>query len=188
MPSLQGYLWRPRTPAILRKREREVPRKLQRKICPMRSGEQSSQSESSEHESGSDLADTKIRDACSAQETPHWLVHRATKTTARRFAGSTSGVGRVRWQLSKMRRIRPSARRNYFDISGSTRTRMNHTVTLPGCEFDEALWTAYRRRDKVAVTRQLLNRFVAEVVSARQTASHGISRRARVLFQHQGLN
>jgi hypothetical protein len=47
---------------------------------------------------------------------------------------------------------------------------MNASITFPDCEFDEALWAAYRRRDKVAVTERLLRRVVAAVTQSRLPA------------------
>jgi hypothetical protein len=38
---------------------------------------------------------------------------------------------------------------------------MNATVTFLDCEFDESLWAAYHRHDKVAVTEKLLGHVAA---------------------------
>ena len=40
-------------------------------------------------------------------------------------------------------------------------------MRFPNCEFDEALWAAYRRHDKVAVTEKLLGRFAAGLTQSR---------------------
>jgi hypothetical protein len=48
------------------------------------------------------------------------------------------------------------------------------------CEIDEALWTAYRRYDKSAVTKQLLRRYLT-TVTAVACCSHGpTGRRPRI--------
>jgi len=47
---------------------------------------------------------------------------------------------------------------------------MNATMTFPDYEFDEALWAAYRRRDKVAVTEKLLGHVLAAVTQSRLPA------------------
>jgi hypothetical protein len=44
---------------------------------------------------------------------------------------------------------------------------MNSAMRFPDCEFDEALWAAYRRHDKVAVTEKLLGRLAAGLTQSR---------------------
>lgn len=68
---------------------------------------------------------------------------------------------------------------------------MNAAMRFPDCEFDEALWAAYRRHDKVAVTEKLLGRFAAELTQSRlparllgRTQFANTSRRARANSRH----
>jgi hypothetical protein len=44
---------------------------------------------------------------------------------------------------------------------------MNAAMRFPDCEFGEALWAAYRRHDKVAVTEKLLGRFASGLTQSR---------------------
>jgi hypothetical protein len=136
----------------------------------MRRSDLFNQSKHSDHESAIVLASSKIPNARARRRIPDSLVRGLTETTSQRSAGSTSGVDRFKRQLPKMRRIRSPARKNYFHFSRSTSTRMNASMTFPDCEFDEALWAAYRRRDKVAVTEKLLGHVVAAVTQSRLSA------------------
>jgi hypothetical protein len=44
--------------------------------------------------------------------------------------------------------------------SNSSRPRLPDSRSAADCEIDEALWAAYRRYDKSAVTKQLLRRYL----------------------------
>jgi hypothetical protein len=44
---------------------------------------------------------------------------------------------------------------------------MNAAMRFADCEFGEALWAAYRRHDKVAVTEKLLGRFATASTQSR---------------------
>lgn len=61
---------------------------------------------------------------------------------------------------------------------------MNETLSFPDCGFDEALWAAYRRHDKVAVTEKLLGHFAAGLTQPRLLARGRFAntgRRARAI-------
>ena len=136
----------------------------------MRSSHLFEQSKDCDYESATVVANSESPNARFRRGSPDSLVCRIAETTSQRSAGSTSRVGRVRRQLSKMRRIRSPARKNYFHFSRSPRTRMNAIMTFPDHQFDEALWAAYRRRDKVAVTEKLLGHVMAAVTPSRAPA------------------
>lgn len=44
--------------------------------------------------------------------------------------------------------------------SNFSRPRLPDSRSAADCEIDEALWAAYRRSDKSAVTKQLLRRYL----------------------------
>jgi len=50
--------------------------------------------------------------------------------------------------------------------SNSSRVRTPHPQSAADCEIDEALWAAYRRSDKSAVTKQLLRRYLKTATAA----------------------
>jgi len=50
--------------------------------------------------------------------------------------------------------------------SNSSRPRLPDSRTAAECEIDEALWAAYRRSDKSAVTKQLLRRYLTTATAA----------------------
>src|SRR4029077_15173737 len=56
--------------------------------------------------------------------------------------------------------------------SKSSRVRAPDPQSVPDCEIDEALWAAYRRYDKSAVTKQLLRRYLTRVTAV-ACCSHG---------------
>jgi hypothetical protein len=56
--------------------------------------------------------------------------------------------------------------------SKSSRVRALDPQSAADCEIDEALWAAYRRDDKSAVTKQLLRRYLT-TVTAVACCSHG---------------
>jgi len=49
--------------------------------------------------------------------------------------------------------------------SNSSRVRAPDLQNAADCEIDEALWAAYRRYDKSAVTKQLLRRYLTAVTA-----------------------
>ncbi len=64
---------------------------------------------------------------------------------------------------------------------------MNAAMRFPDCEFGEALWAAYRRHDKVAVTEKLLGRFAAGLTQSRllpRTRLANTGRRTRPHIGH----
>jgi hypothetical protein len=61
---------------------------------------------------------------------------------------------------------------------------MDGTITFTDCEFDEALWAAYRRRDKVAVTEKLLSHVLAVVTQSRLPAPRLRQRRLKNPIRH----
>jgi len=61
---------------------------------------------------------------------------------------------------------------------------MNGTITFSDYEFDEALWAAYRRRDKVAVTEKLLSHVLAVVIQSRLRAPRLRQRRLKNPIRH----
>jgi hypothetical protein len=65
---------------------------------------------------------------------------------------------------------------------------MNAAMRFPDCEFGEALWAAYRRHDKVAVTEKLLGRFAAGLTQSRllprTRLAANAGRRARAIRPH----
>jgi hypothetical protein len=64
---------------------------------------------------------------------------------------------------------------------------MNAAMRFPDCEFGEALWAAYRRHDKVAVTEKLLDRFASGLTQSRllpRTRFANTGRRARANSPH----
>jgi hypothetical protein len=50
--------------------------------------------------------------------------------------------------------------------SNSSRVRAPDRQSAADCEIDEALWAAYRRSDKSAVTKQLLRRYLTTATAA----------------------
>jgi len=50
--------------------------------------------------------------------------------------------------------------------SNSSRPRLPDSRSAADCEIDEALWAAYRRSDKSAVTKQLLRRYLMTATAA----------------------
>jgi hypothetical protein len=50
--------------------------------------------------------------------------------------------------------------------SNSSRVRAPDPQSAADCEIDEALWAAYRRSDKSAVTKQLLRRYITMATAA----------------------
>lgn len=50
--------------------------------------------------------------------------------------------------------------------SNSSRVRTPDPQSAADCEIDEALWAAYRRSDKSAVTKQLLRRYLTTATAA----------------------
>lgn len=61
--------------------------------------------------------------------------------------------------------------------SNSSRARLPDSRRAADCEIDEALWAAYRRYDKSAVTKQLLRRYLTTVTAVACSGQASTGRR-----------